>query len=259
MTSLVGIVCSDGIVIGTDSSATYGSIISPTIEQEFTKIKIYNGIVIVTGTGEIGLQQRFCNIVDKAFRDANFTKGKSHIEIMTALSQKAIDNFKSTYTPFPQFQHLGYNFGSLVALSTGDKYCLCEFDPIHFRPELKLSQQKLIFCSMGCGVHITDPFLGLMRKIFWKTSIPSVAEAKFIVAWTLKHAIDLNPGGIKDPIQMAAIRKNEKGRYSAVMISDDETKEHWNAVDDAEKYLGRYRDILRGTHDVKKIPDVTPP
>jgi len=254
LTSIIGVFCSDGVVIGTDSSATFSSSGLRTIEQETKKIDIFYGTVFVAGTGEVGLGQRFCNLAEKAFKEPTFTKSKP-IETMTALSQKAVKDFQSTYTGFPQLQP-GFKYGALVAYSTGESYNLCEFDPITFRPELKLPEQKFFFSSMGSGQPITDPFLALMRKIFWKTEMPTVADAKFITTWALSHAIEVNTGGINGPIQMAAIRKNDKGRYSATMISDDEIREHLDIVENAESHLASYKEILQGGLKKATIPDV---
>lgn len=256
MTSIVGVYCSDGVVIGTDSSATFSSGGLRTIEQETKKIEIFHGTVIVAGTGEVGLGQRFCNITEKSFRDANFTKRKS-VETVADLSQRAVKDFQSTYTFFPHLP-AGFNYGALVAYSTGDSYCLCEFDPTHFRPELKLPEQKFYFSTMGSGQVITDPFLALMRKVFWKSDKPTIADAKFITIWALTHAIEVNPGGIKGPIQMAVIRKNDKGRYSASMISDEEIQEHMDIVNSAESHLTGFKEILQGRLKPATIPDVKP-
>jgi 20S proteasome alpha/beta subunit len=256
LTSIVGVYCSDGVVIGTDSSATFSSGGLRTIEQETKKIEIYHGTVIVAGTGEVGLGQRFCNLTEKSFRDAGFTKRKP-VETMADLSQRAVKDFQSTYTFFPHLPS-GFNYGALVAYSIGDNYSLCEFDPIHFRPELKLPEQKFFFSTMGSGQVITDPFLALMRKIFWNPDPPTVAEAKFIITWALTHAIEVNTGGINGPIQMAAIRKNDKGRYSAAMISDAEIREHSDMVESAESHLADFKRILIGGLDKATIPEAKP-
>jgi hypothetical protein len=233
LTSIVGILCSDGI------------------EQPTKKIEIIGGITIVAGTGQIGLGQRFCNFVDKAYREQLFVKNKNPVEIVTQLTKRTLDDFISTHVS-------AGSYGAMMAFTNGDDFNLCEFDPKTFQPELKRLEKKLLFCSMGSGQAITDPFLGLMKKVFWGDEIPTVAEAKFITAWTLQHAIDLNPGGINGPIQMAAIRKNEKERYSAVMISENEIEEHMNNIHDAEAYLAHYKNILQGKNTGKKIPDLSP-
>lgn len=57
MTILVGLLCKEGIVIGADSSATFGSAQFRTIEQPTDKIEIIDNQIIVAGTGQIGLGQ----------------------------------------------------------------------------------------------------------------------------------------------------------------------------------------------------------
>ena len=54
MTILVGLLCKDGIVIGSDSSATFGTMQNRTIEQPTDKIEIIDGKVIIAGTGQVG-------------------------------------------------------------------------------------------------------------------------------------------------------------------------------------------------------------
>jgi 20S proteasome alpha/beta subunit len=255
LTSLVGIICNDGIVIGTDSSATFSSGNIRTIEQETKKIDIYHGTVVVAGTGEVGLGQRFCNIVDESFGNPLFYRNKKPIEVMSDISKKAVKDFQSTYTNFPWLQNVGFNYGALVAYTTGEKFYLCEFDPVNMRPELKLPEQDFFFSSMGSGQLITDPFLGMMRKVFWKSSLPNLAGAKFIAAWTLQHAIELNAGGINGPIQMAAIRKDSKGRYVAMRIPKEELDEHLDFVQDAKTYLAKFKPIARGEQSDMIIPD----
>ena len=48
---------------------------------------------------------------------------------------------------------------------------------------------------MGSGQPITDPFLALMRSIFWGDGLPTVQDGTFAVTWALEHAIEVNPGG----------------------------------------------------------------
>lgn len=66
MTILVGIKCKDGVLIGSDSSATFAAGQIRTIEQTTKKIEIVDGKIIVAGTGQIGLGQRFCHQVEQA-------------------------------------------------------------------------------------------------------------------------------------------------------------------------------------------------
>lgn len=244
MTAIVGILCRDGVVVGTDSSATFGALNIRTIEQKVKKLEVIGNHILVAGTGQVGLGQRFCSIVQSAYSEKQFQK--PHIEVGKILSQRAIQDFGFTFAQKGEF-------GSIVAYTAGDRVYLCEFAVKDLQPEFKTD--SMWYVSMGCGQPITDPFLGLMRRIFWKDSLPGVADAIFVVTWTLQHAIDLNTGGINGPIQMAVIRRNsEAGKYGAVILSDAEMQEHMNNVEYAEKHMAKYKDILLGNVEAQSIP-----
>jgi hypothetical protein len=122
-----------------------------------------------------------------------------------------------------------------------------------FQPEFKTD--SIWFVSMGCGQPITDPFLGLMRRVFWKDGLPGVTDAIFVAVWTLQHAIDLNTGGINGPIQMAVIRRDKgNGHFLAQLLSDSDLQEHLNNVEAAEIYLSQYKDILLGKTISSQVP-----
>ena len=124
---------------------------------------------------------------------------------------------------------------------------LCEFAPPHFQPELKTD--RLWYVSMASAQAIADPFLGLIREVFWSEGVPTHSEAVFAVAWTLWHAIKLNPGGVNAPIQIAVLT-SDKGKLSARMLNDAEIGEHEGNVEGAIDHLRKYRDILSGKNTV---------
>lgn len=246
MTAVVGILCKDGIVIGTDSSATFGASNVRTIEQPAKKITIIENRVIVAGTGQVGLDQRFCDIVKNNF--VRHIYKKPYLEVGKILCTETHKDFISTNVPANQY-------GAIIGYATDNKFHLCEFAIKDFQPEFKT--ESIWYVSMGCGQQITDPFLGLMRRVFWKDSLPGVADATFVATWTLQHAIDLNPGGINSPVQMAVIRNNpENGKYVAHLLTDSELQEHINNVNAAEEYLSKYKGILLGVDTDLEVPEV---
>ncbi len=243
----MGILCTDGIVIGTDSSATFSASTTPTIEQKTNKIEIIDERIILAGTGQVGIGQRFCDIIKTSNKEHVFDKPP--IGVGKELSSRGIKDFQSTFIQSGQY-------GALVAYISKGSFNLCEFAIADFQPELKTKESKLWFVSMGCGQFITDPFLGFMRRVFFKDRLPTVADATFVTSWTLQHVIELNVGGINGPIQMAAIREKSKGQFVASMITDDELSEHCGNVRAAETYLAAYREILSGSDSKEKIPEL---
>ncbi|HSK80161.1 MAG TPA: hypothetical protein VLQ45_27150 [Thermoanaerobaculia bacterium] len=66
MTSIVGVLCRDGAVIGTDSATTFGGRLR-TIEQATEKLDLIGDEIILAGAGSTGLRQRFRDIVEDAW------------------------------------------------------------------------------------------------------------------------------------------------------------------------------------------------
>ncbi len=248
MTVLVGLKCRGGVVVGSDSSATFTTSTPNfnTIEQPTKKVFVIDNKVIVAGTGQIGLGQRFSAAVEKAWNEGAFKGTSTPLEIAKRLCAAGIKDFGETSVIKGQY-------GALVAFPCGKKYCLCEFSVSDFQPELK--DENIWYVSMGSGQTIADPFLGLLRRVFWKDSPPELNEGIFAVTWTLHHAIELNPGGIKGPSQIAVLSPDMKGDLRARLLDDAELAEHQDNVLGAEGHLGGYSQRLSGkTEPSKEIP-----
>lgn len=221
------------MVIGADSSATLGQAPNlPTIEQKTNKIQVIGDRVIVAGTGQAGLGQRFNAVVQSAWDHKDNPFSKQPLEVGKFLARHAIEDFRSTCVPQGQF-------GALVAFPTGKQSYLCEFALTDFQPELKTGG-SVWYVSMGSGQPITDPFLGFMRRVFWKDDLPSVQDGIFAVTWALQHAIEINPGGINEPMKIAVLGPDKKGKLFAKLLDEDELSEHKNSVEEAILHLRNY-------------------
>jgi hypothetical protein len=247
MTALMGIICSDGVVMGSDSSATFAA--NPqfrTIEQKTKKIEIIEDRVIVGGTGEMGLGQRFCEVVRQLWSKPDFRRLAAQ-QMVKEFSKAGSDDFAYT-----QVQKGTY--GALIAFPCGKTFHLCELQITNFQPELK--NVNMWFVSMGSGQPITDPFLALLKRVFWKNTQPTVNEAVFAITWTLQHVIELNPGGINGPPQIAVLKPfSEKDpQLKAQLLDDSAIQEHINNVDGAEAHLGKYKEILMGKGQAIPVP-----
>lgn len=244
MTAIVGVFCSNGVIIGTDSSSTFVHDQQlKTIEQPYNKICIIDDRVIIAGTGSIGLGQRFCAIAELAWKEKQFQKPA--LEVAKLLSHLFIKDLKSTFLE-------SSNYGALVAFTAEGKPHLCEFEVRNFQPEMKT--KDLWYCSMGSTQPITDPFLGLMREIYWEDKPPDLYEGVFATTWALDHAIKLNPGGVKGPIRIA-ILASIKGQFKAREIEEDELQEHRQHIEEVKDQLREFRKIHKeGPEDIPDVP-----
>ena len=229
MTAIVGILCQNGVVLGTDSSATFGSGQIHTVEQPTQKLRIIEDSIILVGTGQVGLGQRFQAIIEKSWQAGIFKK-KTAIEITKYLSSVTLQDFAYTFAP-------KQGYGALVAFPAEGKFHLCEFALADFQPELKTD---VWYASLGVTQHITDSFLALMREVFWKTGPPPLSGGEFVATWTLDHAIDVNVGGVKGPIQLAVLGLDSKEQLRAKQLSEIKLGEHKQSIEGAKAALLNY-------------------
>lgn len=241
MTILVGVLCHDGVVVGADSAMTFSAGQIRTIEQPAKKVYVLcEERIILAGTGEVGMGQRFREVVEGAYKQGLVKSGNTPVNVGTALSALAIKNFGSTNAP-------NSSFGALLAFPLGDKPQLCEFAVSNFQPELKTPD--IWYVSMGSGQLIVDPFLALIRRVFWNDGIPSCQDAVFAVHWAISHAIEVNPGGVNKPVNIGVLKCIE-GKFKAALLSDEELAAHAENVSGVEKYLRKYKDILQGNAEI---------
>ena len=240
MTLVVGILCTDGVVIGTDSATTQVQGQLPTIEQpNREKIKIVENKVIVAGTGAVGFGQRFEHEVRKCMNVEDFWEMDA-IEAGRILSRVTLDNFQSTHPP-----QIGY--GSLMALPCKKEFSLIEFEVGTFQPELKTKSGWYV--SMGAGKLVADPLLGFMRRVFWGDSPPTRQDGVFAATMVLTLGCEMAPQGVSGPIQIAVLAKNEDGKIQAQRISQEEQQEHLENVKSAIEYFGNYHRSILGQDD----------
>lgn len=244
MTSIVGVLCRDGAVIGTDSATVFGGR-NRTIEQRTEKLDIVGEEIILAGAGHLGLRQRFRDIVEDGWRKGLLKKSRP-IELGKYFSAATVQDFASTRAPQGAF-------GAMLAFPCQNRPFLCTFDPEHLQPEL--IEERLWYDSMGSAKPITDPFLALMRRAFWTTGPPLVYDAVFAVTWALEHAVEVNPGGVNGPIRIAVLERSSGREFRARRLSEEDLLEHKENVEAAYDALRKFRDRQSATTgDLPEIP-----
>ena len=176
MTVIVGILCSDGVVIGSDSTMVAGRLTTGyTIERQegdVLKIEVIGEDTITAVTGAMGLGQRFndqvtatmrelrqpyqppqqfvpaygpinCTAVQKTLQQLGTVPQNavpynvlSPEEIGRIISQVTIGDFQRTQSAWQSQPNVGWGLAALLAFVHGDKPHLIDFDPTQFHPEL---------------------------------------------------------------------------------------------------------------------------
>jgi hypothetical protein len=165
--------CSDGVVVGTDSAMVAGRLSTGyTVERQdgdVLKIEIIDNNIITAVTGAMGLAQRFNEHVTETIRTLrqpllapqppmhpmfignmsplhNILSGKvgigqvpydvlNPVEIGRIIAQTTIEDFRRTQSFFQA--NNGWGLGALFAFVNSNAPQLIDFDPVQFHPELK--------------------------------------------------------------------------------------------------------------------------
>ena len=93
MTLIVGIKCSDGVVIGADGAATLGPTIGqPTVIQPVTKLQVLQGRIIMGVSGQVGLSQLYCDRVDSLWKEKKLGYSISLPGVQRSLHQAIVQD-----------------------------------------------------------------------------------------------------------------------------------------------------------------------
>jgi 20S proteasome alpha/beta subunit len=232
LTVLVGVRCTDGVVIGCDSIATSSMGQFPLIHLPFDgKIRVFPSNVIVACTGAIGFAQRLHEHVEAAIKGGVFSNLVAR-ECTANISKRFLTDLVGSMAQIGGQNGVG--FGALIAAHLKDGPILIEYGTNDFQPEIKT--EKLFFVSMGSGQVLADPFLAFVSKVLWKSKMPTVDEAKLGVYWVLDHTIKLAPGKVGPPLRLATLRITE-GKWIA---AEQDTQEFAQYVEELENHIGEF-------------------
>lgn len=244
MTLIVGIKSRDGIVMGADGGATLGDVPQTTVMQPIKKLEIISESVVIGTSGHVGLGQQFRTAIKKLWQDKKLAQQKS-VEAGKILSaalwncaaiewQKAAIIARSA----PMVAQSGTSFQVTIALSISGKPCLFQFDR-KCSPEA--ATEHLPFFAIGSAQKTAETFLAFIREVLWKrNTIPSLADGRFAVFWTLEHCIRISPGGISEPKQIVTLENTKKG-WRARELSDSELTDHSYMVKEIEEHIRKYK------------------
>lgn len=263
MTLIVGILCSDGVVIAADSAATMGSLGNRTVIQPTKKLEIISERMVLGVSGAVGLGQKFAYELTHAYSASEFA-GKDPVEAMSMISDKfrahLYKEFQAAQAAMPI---VGNGVASspaitmtVVGMVIGEKAHLFQFD---HQGASEMASEGLPFVSVGSGQPIADPFLSFLRRIFWPNSTPNLNDGIFAALWTLQHAITVNPGGVAGPIHIVTLSQEPTGKgakttWVARELSADELQEHGEAVQAAEDKLQHFKDEIVDSTNAPDIP-----
>lgn len=252
MTLIVGILCSDGVVMASDSAATMGAVGIQTIGQQWIrKLTRLDSRTLMAATGAVGIAQVIGDMILRKSGAGQLGGQKTPEQIM----QEVGVDIANSVRPYLDTAHIqkavvGDASASLcktmVAIPVRRSPCLFTFD---FNGAPEKATPDLPFVSMGSGQMIADPFLAFLKRAFWKESQPTVAEGRLVAVWTIDHVCQTNPGGVGGDIQLATLVGDD-----ARIVGEEEVQEHKQRAAIAERALVQ---SIRGTDGAEvAVPDV---
>jgi hypothetical protein len=226
LTILVGVKCTDGIVIGADSMMTSAMGASPLVQEPVAeKLQLVGNKAIIACTGSVGLAQRVKIIADQMWKDKEFTG--SGMKTATRLAGLALTDFGSSHVQ--KHPQLGINFGALMAMVVQDVPYLVEFGSTDFQPELK---EATNFCvSMGSGQMLADPFLTFVKRVLWKGTMPNVERAKIGVFWALSYTCKVAVGNVGGDLKLGVLRKHGVDWTASIVADTQEQAQYTDALE----------------------------
>ncbi|GIW53028.1 MAG: hypothetical protein KatS3mg081_2383 [Gemmatimonadales bacterium] len=247
MTLIVGILCQNGVVLAADGAATLSAMGQHTVRQPIKKLEVISNSIILGVSGPVGLAQRFGGILRDMW-DARELANLKAYEAMQLLRRKFFEYVECEMRVAQVSKPLiGPNAATAPAISSTVVALPIRGEPCLFQFDHQCSPEQvtpgLPFVAIGSGQLIADPFLAFIKRIFWSEGPPSLSDGLFAAVWTLRHAIDTNPGGVSDPIQAVVLKKEGKN-WIAEDLTSHHLEEHEEAIKAAEDHLRKFKSSL---------------
>jgi 20S proteasome alpha/beta subunit len=244
-----------------DGAATLGNMGRPTAQQPTKKLYKLKERIVMGVSGPVGLGQLLKGKMETLWDDKALSGKKPH-EAMAVISKGFRDYIVPELIVAQEAIKTIGNAGlssaissTLVAVPVNKELCVFQFDQ-QGAPEQMTDE--LPFASIGSGQSIADPFLGLLRRVFWSDHQPTVNEGLFAAIWALDHAIKVNPGGVAEPMQVMKMIQ-DGDTIEIKELSTEELAEHKEAVRNAERIMAEslsdFKKSVSGEEGTSEIPE----
>jgi 20S proteasome alpha/beta subunit len=259
MTLIVGIKCTDGIVMCGDGALT------STIRQSSRKLSIIQPDILVGFAGALGLAQRQTGLMSRVLTTENARQQIAGWSLDQAMGELRVlfwpaieQEMKIAASALAEVAQVALNSAIvelMVALPCGNVPQLMRFNTAA-APE---ACTDMLDCfAIGSGRMMADPFLAFLKDSLYNGNPLSLADGRFIATLTMRHAIRTNPGGIADPIQMVVLESQGAGGFSARELEQSELDEHERAADAFFQHVGQYQQGAGGPPTASESPPPTP-
>lgn len=232
MTLIVGILCSDGVAMASDSAAMLSTGMAPTIGQQAVK-KVLNlsNAILYASTGSVGMSQLVWHTVSTLWKRnpsplQNAADDGSLMKVLGSEIAKTVGQYLQTGALIRQFGMDGSASlcKSLIAIPVQRIPTLFTFD---YGGQPEMATPELPFVAIGSGQAIADPFLAFLKRLLWPKRLPTLAEGRLAAVWTIAHVTLTNPGGVGGDTQLWILPRAPAGQMPVpVEITQAQIQEH---------------------------------
>ncbi|MCY3906231.1 MAG: hypothetical protein OXF63_03150 [Anaerolineaceae bacterium] len=239
MTSILGIQCRDGIVIGADSMITMRAAHGD-IQLDGIKVHLLGERGIVAFAGDVGVSQSVLDHLETQWSLIADAENKMEARELILQSVQRATGFQPGVPERPVERP---DFACLVGLTIQNKPVLWMFMDT---PPAREARNGLYFLTAGSGQHFVFLFQKFLERIFWRGAAPStISEGIFSAMWTLSHIIDANATlGIGGPPQIAVLEaRAPDGDWHARLLTASEFGEHQQQIQTLESAMRQVKEV----------------
>lgn len=236
MTSILGIQCRDGIVIGADSMITMRAAHGD-IQLDGIKVHLPGERGIVAYAGDVGTSQAVLDHLELQWNEIAVAENRLEARELILQSVQRATGFQPGVPEGPGERP---DFACLVGLTIQNRPVLWMFMDA---PPAREARDGLYFLTAGTGQHFVFLFQKFLERIFWRASRPStVSDGIFSAMWTLSHIIDANATmGIGGPPQIAVLENRPTGAWHSRLLTASELGEHKQQIQTLESSMRRVK------------------
>jgi|GEM_PF-2506334 hypothetical protein len=214
---VVGLVCRDGVVIGSDSSRPHLAGETPDPYGPVQKTHVIGGDVLLGSTGNVGFAQRLEMVLRELREDSRFPEW-DHFVIARSVVADAWKEFQATRSDLA-------GFGALMGFRCITGVHLCELRAGDLQPEFKGPPGW--FTALGPARATANSLIGLLQRTVFQARQPQLAEGVLLTVWALEHARQLHPDRIRPPFHVALLAANAEDRPHPAWLLSPEQLDHW--------------------------------
>jgi hypothetical protein len=244
MTLIVGIKCTDGIVLAAEKDALPGTGVVDVTEDVKKIHKIENQFLVALG-GFSGQGHRYLETIRRLdIESENLDCFQIQEAIHEALQPivKSIIKTTETVRENSGLKDLGYILAeALVAYVGSDGPCLlhvnhvAQCDPI----------AETVYQVIGEGEKVAVPFLSYIKRFVWGDKAPNVSTAIMSALWMFHFAHNC-AGKFGPPWMIATLQPSADGAASIEILDENALDPHHRLIDLIEGEFGKIPMIFQG-------------